>query len=122
MMSQVFYHCAIVEHKQLLKTFICHFLSPRASGRIQTLDLRMMSQVFYHHANGGPYNEKASVLPPCYWGGAQAVVKKTFICYFPSPLSSGRIQTLDLRTMRQVFYHCAIMGHNKLIKWWYLNP
>jgi len=51
----------------------------------------MISQVFYHGANGGPYNEKASVLPLCYHG-AQAVVKKLLFAIFflPVPVAGSK--------------------------------
>jgi hypothetical protein len=33
-------------------TFLCNYVSLSVSGRIQTLDLRIMSQVFYHCPTG----------------------------------------------------------------------
>jgi hypothetical protein len=37
------------------KKYFCHFVSPRASNRIFTLDLMIVSQVLYHYATSGLY-------------------------------------------------------------------
>jgi hypothetical protein len=54
-MRRVFYHYVsstgqIVLHPR--SYFLRHFLSPGASGRIQTPDFRMMSRVVYHCVTG----------------------------------------------------------------------
>jgi hypothetical protein len=47
-MSQVYHHCATMTHQVLLDFF--HFFSPSVMTRIQTPDLRIMIQEFYHPA------------------------------------------------------------------------
>jgi hypothetical protein len=64
-----------------------HFLSLVANGIIQTLDVRIMSQVFYH----------------CAIADGQEQEKMFY--HFLSLVASGIIQTLDVRIMSQVFYH-----------------
>ncbi len=67
-----------------------HCLSPCASGRFWTLDLRIMSWMFYHCATQGTTVTLTFVNKHCL-----------------SPCAGSRFWTLDLRIMSLVFYHCA---------------
>jgi hypothetical protein len=82
------------EHNPVKIESFCRVLScPGASGKIRTLDLRIMRLVLV-------YDHCAT--------GAQPSEKGKFLSCSLLPLSvSSRIQTLDLRIMRLVYYHCA---------------
>ncbi len=98
------------------------FSLPPVRTRIWTLNLRIMSQEFYHCATIA----RQLLFVPCDSGRIQppdfriksqlfhhcATRTQQLLPYFFIFLStcpSGRIQTLNLRIMSQVFYHSATM-------------
>ncbi len=90
MMIWVFYHCAAQAQLNIFVTPI--FLSFSASGKIQTLDLRILSQVFYHCASQAQLNIFVTAI-------------------FLHNSASGKIQTLDLRISGQVST-TVLLGYN----------
>jgi hypothetical protein len=88
----LFYHSAtITDHYDLLFAI---FTTPITSGRIWTIDLRIMYGT--------------SVLP--------LMIITYFIAIFTTLITSGRIWTIDLRIMRRMFYHCATTtDHSSLL-------
>ncbi len=74
---------------QVRPYFLQFFLS-WSIGWIQTLDLRIKSQVFYHCATR-----------------AQPSKNLLFTIFSLSPIASGRIQTLELIIRSSAYYHCA---------------
>jgi hypothetical protein len=123
-MSQVFYHCATSASHGHEKFF--HFLYPSSSTRTQTLDLRIMRWVYYnyateagssfssfscrwHYSNPGCQDNELSMYH-CAIGDGQEHEK--IMHHLVSPLTSGKIWTLILGIMSQLFDHCAsVIGH-----------
>ncbi len=70
-----------------------HFLSLSVNGRIWTVEIKIMSLVFYHCATG-----------------AQPILHTKVLHHFLSLSVNGRIWTVEIKIMIMrlwVFYHCA---------------
>jgi hypothetical protein len=107
-MSWVLYHCATEAQ------FISQ-ASLYGKGSIPTLDLRIMSKVLYHCATEAQFISQASLcgkgsiptLDLGYWVKWCTNKLLGISILQGSPYARGNIQTLDLRIMSRVFYHCA---------------
>ncbi len=84
------YHCASRAQPLQFNNISSHFLFSNSSGEIWTLNLWIMSQVFYYWANG-----------------AQLLQFNEISCHFLSPSSSCWFWAIGLWIMSQVFCHCA---------------
>jgi hypothetical protein len=66
----------------------------------------------WQDSNSQSLDDESSLVPMCYCGTIKSYIS-SFFCIFLSPCASGRIQTLYIRIMSQVFYHRATMAPSK---------
>jgi len=89
---------------------ICHYDSPSPIGGIRTLNLRILSGLFYHCATAS-LPELSFCLSQCWWWHLNNCLRRNWLLYaflhFVSLSGSGGIRAFNLKMLGQVFDHCA---------------